>query len=174
MRFSGRVVLFALLSFLALGTSARAQFPTPGPEHKYFERFVGTWDATVDSQGEISKGTAVYKMDLGGLWLVSTFEASFGDVKFSGRGYDGYDPARKKYVGVWIDSMSTSPMTFEGTLKDNVLTAVSETVGPDGKPVKANLVTEAKDRDTMVFTMSMPDGNGGSQTMMTVTYKRRK
>lgn len=174
MRLGVRVVLFTLIGWFAACASGRAQAPTPGPEHKHFEQFVGTWDATVESQGETSKGTAVYKMDLGGLWLVSTFEGSFGDTKFSGRGYDGYDPARQKYVGVWIDSMSTSPMTFEGTLKGNTLSAVGEMIGPDGKPVKANLVTEMKDRDTMVFTVSMPDGNGGSQTMMTITYKRRK
>ena len=56
-----------------------------------------------------------YKMEVGGLWLTSTFDGELGGMKFSGRGFDSYDPAKKKYVAVWMDSMSTSPMTMEGT-----------------------------------------------------------
>ena len=34
---------------------------------------------------------------------------------FQGLGFTGYDNHPKKYVGVWIDNMTTSIMTSSGT-----------------------------------------------------------
>ena len=38
-------------------------------------------------------------------------ESEFGGQKFQGHGMDCYDPVKKKYVGIWVDSWSTAPMT---------------------------------------------------------------
>lgn len=96
-------------------TSVRAQEgPKPGPEHEVLKKWEGTWETTMKIGGGESKGVAKYKMELGGLWLCSTFEGDLGGAKFTGKGHDSYDAAKKKYVGVWIDSMSTSPMVMEG------------------------------------------------------------
>src|SRR5262249_34972479 len=126
-------------------------------------------------QGE-SKGTMIYKMDLGGLWMVSDFKGEFGGQKFQGKGFDGYDPMKKKYVSVWVDSMSIAPMLGEGTFdkEGKVLTQFMEGPGMDGKMTKFKSVTEIQDPDTMVFTMSGPGPQGKDQTMLTITYKRRK
>src|SRR5215510_4460053 len=62
--------------------AARAQdFPKPGPEHELLKKWVGTWDTTMKMQGAESKGVATYKMELGGLWLASTYEGEFGGMK---------------------------------------------------------------------------------------------
>ena len=65
--------------------------------------------------GMDSKGTMTYKMEVGGLWLTSNFEGEFAGQKFHGKGLDSYDAGKKKYVGVWVDNMVTSPLIMEGT-----------------------------------------------------------
>src|SRR5262249_31409183 len=105
MRFVPGLMAIGLAMVLLAGQRSLAQAPPkPGPELEHLKQLVGVWDATVSVGG---KGTMTYKMDLGGLWLVSEYEGEFGDQKFQGRGLDTYDSAKKKYVTVWADSMST-------------------------------------------------------------------
>jgi hypothetical protein len=154
--------------------AARAQdFPKPGPEHEFLKKHVGTWDITMKSPAGESKGTVVYKMDLGGLWLTSAVECEFGGMKFQGRGMDTFDAGKKKYVGVWCDSMSTSPLHMEGTFdkEKKRLTMFGEGPGPDAKPAKFKAVSEWKDDDTMHFGMYMGDA---TEPVFTILYKRRK
>jgi hypothetical protein len=171
-------LLGAALAVLVLVPLAGGQPPgaKPGPEFDVLKELVGTWDATIKLGDQESKGTMVYKMDLGGMWLSSRFEGDFGGMKLEGKGMDGYNPAKKKYVGVWFDSMSPSPMISEGTYdKDKgIMTMIGEGPGPDGKPTKYKQVLEAKDKDTMVFNMYTVDNDGKEQPMMSIHYKRKK
>jgi hypothetical protein len=166
----------AMVVSLVFVSAALAQAPQPGAEHEKLKRLEGTWDAVVKMGEGESKGVAVYKMELGGLWLASEFQGEFEGQKFSGRGFDGYDPVKKKFVSVWIDSMSSSPMVTEGTYdKDGkVLTMTGEGPGPDGKPAKYKMTTEHKDKDTLFWTMYGPGPDGKEGPMFTITYKRRK
>jgi Protein of unknown function (DUF1579) len=159
---------------LVAAPAVRAQEPAkPGPEHEVLKKHVGTWDTTMKFMGMESKGTATYKLDLGGLWLSSTFEGDIGGQKFQGHGMDSYDANKKKYVSAWFDSMSTTPMFMEGTLdkEKKTLTMVGDGPGMDGKPTKHTAVTEWKDDDTIHFAMYMGDGK---EPMFTIVYKRRK
>jgi Protein of unknown function (DUF1579) len=161
----------AVAAGLILAPGARAQEPPkPGPEHEVLKKLEGTWDATMKIMGMESKGTMVWKMDVGGLWLTSNFEGDFGGMKFHGRGFDSYDSMKKKYVAVWVDSMSTSPMTMEGTYdKDTkTLTMAGEGPGPDGKPMKFKMVSEMKDDDNVHSKMTM-----GAESFE-IVYKRKK
>jgi Protein of unknown function (DUF1579) len=174
-----RVVVMVCAVIALVVPAVRAQppgMPKPGPEHERLKKLEGTWDATVKTEQGESKGTMIYKMDLGGLWLVSDFKGEFGGQKFMGKGFDGYDPIKKKYVGVWVDSMSVAPMSGEGTFdkEGKVLTQIMEGPGMDGKMTKFKSVIEIKDPDTMVFTMSSADPQGKDQSMLTITYKRKK
>ena len=165
-----------VIALLAPAVSAQPPMPKPGPEHERLKRLEGTWEATVRSEGGESKGTMTYKLELGGLWLVSHFKGDFGGQSFEGKGFDGYDPAKKKYVGVWVDTMSLAPLIMEGNFdkEGKVLTQIGEGPGMDGKMTKFKSVTEIKDPDTMVFTMSSPGRDGKEQTMLTISYKRKK
>jgi hypothetical protein len=154
--------------------ATRAQEPPkPGPEHEVLKKHVGTWDLTMSFGGMESKGTVTYKMELGGLWLTSSVESDLGGMKFQGRGMDTYDPAKKKYVAVWLDSMSTSPMLMEGTFDQatKTMTMVGDGPGMDGKPTRHKAVSEWKDDDTFHFKMYMGDSKEPS---FTIAYKRRK
>jgi len=166
--------LAVALDAVVVAPSLRAQEPVkPGPEHAHLKKLEGVWDTTMKMGPMESKGTATYKMDLGGLWLLSHFEGEITGQKFSGRGADSYDPAKKKYVGLWIDSMSTSIMTMEGTrdAATNTLTMIGE--GPDmtGKTVKHKAVSKMPDDNTIQFAMYVGDAK---EPQFTILYKRKK
>lgn len=167
------------LAFLLLlpGIRAVAQAPAePGPEHESLKRIAGEWIATIKSDGGDSKGTMVAKMDCGGLWLSTDFRGDFGGMPFQGRGLDGYDPATRKYVSVWVDSMITKPLLFEGTMDKakKTLTKTAEGIGMDGKPAKYKSVTHHPDDDHQVFTMFMTGADGVEQKVVTIEYVRKK
>jgi hypothetical protein len=162
------------LAVVVVAPSTRAQEPVkPGPEHAELKKLEGVWDTTMKMGGMESKGTATYKMDLGGLWLLSQFEGSIGGQKFSGRGADSYDPAKKKFVGLWIDSMSASIMTMEGTHDPKTKTMTMFGDGPDmtGKTVKHKTVSHMPDDNTINFGMYVGDAK---EPIFTILYKRRK
>ena len=163
----------AVLAAAFAGAAPAQESPKPGPEHEVLKKHVGTWDLTMKFGGMETKGTVTYKMDLGGLWLASSLEAELFGTKFQGRGMDSYDPGKKKYVGVWIDSMATSPMFLEGSFdkEKKTMTMAGEGPGMDGKPTKYKSVTVWKDDDTFDFAMYMGDGKDPA---FTIVYKRKK
>ena len=165
----------AALATVVAVPAARAQapeFPKPGPEHEHLKKLEGTGEATMKGMGMESKGTMTYKMEVGGLWLVSTFEGEFGGAKFHGKGLDSYDAGKKKYVSVWVDNMITTPMLMEGAYdKDKkALTMTGDGPSPMG-PVKFRSVTHFKGDDNVHFEMFMGDGK---EPAFTITYKRKK
>ncbi|HVJ80166.1 MAG TPA: DUF1579 family protein [Planctomycetia bacterium] len=165
-----RSAVFALLAGFA--TAAAAQGPVePSAEHKKLSGMVGRWDATLNAGGTESKGVMVFKWGPGKLFVVSDFNADMGGMKFTGHGVSGYDPAKKKYVGIWTDSMSPSMMTVEGTMEGDVMTEIGTGVGPDGKPMKTKMTTEMKGKDAMTFKMYMVEGDKDNLAM-TIEYKR--
>lgn len=167
---------FAGLASLLSAPLAAQELPQPGPEHALLRKMEGTWTAAIKSMGSESSGTQTSKMECGGLWLSTDFQADFGGMKFHGRGFDGYDPAAKKYVSVWVDSMSTTPLRLEGTFDaaGKTLTMKGEGVGPDGKPVKYQNVTKIEDDDHHTFVMSVVGADGAATEMMTIRYQRKK
>ncbi len=170
----GRLLL-ATVMVIVLAPVLRAEQPAkPGPEYDVLKELEGTWDATIKFGGMEGKGTMTYKMGLGGHWLLSKYEGDFAGQKFEGRGMDGYDPMKKKYIGIWADSMSPVAMISEGTYdKDSkTMTMTGEGAGQDGKMTKYKSTMQMKDKDTVVFTMSAVN-DGKEQEMMTITYKRK-
>lgn len=158
-----------------LGVAQQPTPPTPGPEHEKLKQLVGTWDVSAVSGDNSFRGTMVWKLDMGGLWLAGSFEGEFAGQKFSGRGFDTYDPNKKKYVSVWIDSMSTSPAVFEGNYDPSgkVLTMEGEGPGEDGKPTKFRIVIERKDDNHFVETMHVKSSDGMWQPIFQLGYRRR-
>ncbi len=169
--------MLTLVCCLGIGLAAQAQEGVVlGKEHARLKELVGTWDAVVKFGDNESKGQMVYTMGLGGLWLLSDFNGEFAGAPFLGKGADGFDQQKGKYVSIWIDSMSTSPTISEGTLdaSGKVMTMYGDMVGPDGKPFKTRMVTEMTDKDHMVFTIHGKGPDGKEGPMMSIHYARRK
>jgi hypothetical protein len=169
-----------------LASFAVAQEPSkPLPEHKILAADEGTWDATIrmyaggpDAEPSVSKGSEVNEVLPGGLWVLSKFEGEFGGMKFYGRGQFGFDPVKKKYVGTWLDSMSTVLSVLEGDYdaKTKTMTYVGDGYDPEHKAkFSQKMVTTMKDDGTRVFTLYMKfEGQPAEAKFMEITYTKRK
>jgi hypothetical protein len=165
-----RKVTMLSLVLAGLWGTVQAQEPAkPGKEHKFLkEMYEGEWDANFGD----GKGSVTCKMDLNGLWLFSTFKGDFGGMPFEGRGADGYDINKKKFVGAWLDSMESGMMTFEGTYDEKTKTLTHTGIGTmHGKPAKLKMVTVFKDKNEHNWKMFMDDG---TEPVMQITYTRKK
>jgi hypothetical protein len=174
-----RSIGLAVALLLAVPFTTLAQEPAkPGKEHAELKKMEGVWDAVMKmaEAPEPMPGVVTYKMELDGLWLTSDFRMDVPGFKFQGRGTNGYDLNKKKYVGIWVDSMSSAPMVMEGTHDEatNSTTMTGEGPGQDGKPQKFKTVTKEIDGDHMKFEMFMIGADGKETSAFTIDYTRRK
>jgi uncharacterized protein DUF1579 len=177
---------------LGLAGLAAAQgmppLPKPGPEHALFKEAAGVWDAKVESwmapgaPPSVSKGVETNRVGCGGLCLITDFKGSFvmgppgtPAMAFEGHGTETYDQGKKKYVGTWIDSMSTGLSLSESTYDAATKTMTGTMEGPDmtGAVQKMKSVMEHKDGQR-IFTMSMTGPDGKETPAMKITYTKRK
>jgi hypothetical protein len=154
--------------------------PRAGAGHELLKEDVGTWDADIlvnvvpGTPPQGSKGVAHNRLACGGLWLITEFMNE--TTGFEGHGIYGYDQAKGKFVGTWVDPMRTFIAVAEGAYDAaaKTMTMRFETTGPQGKPLKWHEITERKDNDTRIWRSIMSGPGGQEFEVMTVTYKRRK
>jgi hypothetical protein len=185
-RFAG-LLLLCFVGLVASPSLARGQggppIAKPTPEHEALAKDAGTWDATVkswmqpNSAPAVSEGVETIKVLPGGLWAISEFHGKFGDMDFHGCGTTGYDTKKKKFVGSWVDSMTTELMTMEGEYDPatRTVTFYAKGTDPAGKPYESRMSSKHEDDNTRVFTMSMKsdETKGEYMKVMEITYKRR-
>lgn len=160
-----------------------AKYSTPGPEHKALEAWVGTWDTTAkmwmdpSAPPQESKGVAENKMALGGRFLEQSFEGTFMNQPFTGRGYVGYDLYKKQYVSTWMDTMGTMIVMATGTA-DASGKKVTMTGQMDdfmtGKKMDFKETATVIDPDHNVFEMWMPGPDGKMFKTLEIHYTRKK
>jgi len=154
---------------------------TPGPAHEALKQLVGKWTYKgkmwMDPAAPPMEmtGTSERKLIMEGRFLTDHIK---GDppMPFEGMGWSGYDNHSKKYWYTWIDSMTTSVMTAEGTYdaKTKTLTFNSECYDPgEGKVCKGKDVTVFKGNNEIVQTFYKLEG-GKEVKMMEITSTRAK
>ncbi len=156
--------------------------PKPGPEHDIFKEIEGTWAARLESwatpeaEPTVSTGVETTRVGCGGLCLITDFEGSFMDMPFEGHGTDTYDPAKKKYVGSWTDSMSSGISMSESTYDAATKTMTGWIEGPDmtGEVSKMKTTSVIKDPKTRVFSMYNVGSDGKETLGMRITYTKQK
>lgn len=162
-------------AFVFAGFAVAQQPPEvkPGPEHAILKEMAGNWSGKMKMGGSESDCRCNYRMECGGLWLTSTFNTKMGETAFQGKGLDSYDPESKKFVTVWVDSMSTKPMIMHGTYDaaKKAMTSIGEGPGPDGKPQKMKMVVSMPDKDTINEKMFLVTASGETE-MFTIEMKR--
>lgn len=180
------IVCVAATAFAAVQTSNAAQDGPPMPKPTHFHEMLkaneGVWDAKVSffmapgMPPAVSKGVETDKLACNGMWLLSDFDGEAMGMPFQGHGVLGYDPAKQKYVSVWVDSMTTSVQIGEGTASADGKTRTIERDGPDmmGKMTHFKEVEELKGSDARMFTITQKGPDGKEATMMTIEYTRRK
>src|SRR4029077_20816635 len=98
---------------------------------KLLADLAGTWSYTVkmwmngdtSSKPDTSHGTATrkpmmdgrfYVLEVSGKMEMPGADGKMKDMTFKGMGVEGYDNAKKKFIGSWVDNMGTGIMMSEG------------------------------------------------------------
>jgi hypothetical protein len=185
-------ILFAALPLVASGQETKKdpgaeelekaweEFARVGEEHKQLARLAGEWKTEIKSfypdpsKPEVTEGTATFRSIMGGRYLQQNFRGEIGGKEFRGMGLSGYDNAKKKYVGAWVDTMGTGIMNTEGEYdeKKHELTETGVSSGPSGEE-KFKMVSRYLDDNKFVFEMYMVDAQGQAAKMMEMTYTRQ-
>lgn len=184
-----RPLTFLAVSLLSLTASTvlaadhgEAPQLTMGDGHAALRHEVGTWDAETkvwmgpDSTPTTSQGTETNRM-LGKFWVIGTYESELFGTPFHGQSQVGYDPATKKYIGTWIDSMSSSLNRLEGTMKGNKLTMYSKGIDPaTGKEKVTKMVSTYPDANHKTFVSydPVPGKKDEWRKTMEITYTKRE
>jgi hypothetical protein len=149
----------------------------PTEHHAVLKKIAGTWSAAIDHMGEKSTGTYTIKLGMNDLWAVGDFESTMPEGPFHGHSIDGYDPEKGKFISIWVDSMTSSAMTLEGTHDEKAGTITYVGKGKDhatGKVVEQTHKLTIKGADAMTFEMIAPGEGGQKTTVMKIDYTRKK
>lgn len=155
---------------------------TTGESHKNLEAFVGTWETknkywmAPDAPPQESTGVSENRMVLGNRFLEMRYEGQFMGQPFTGIGYTGYDNVKKKYIGSWMDSMSTAMMTSLGDSDAAGKVMNFNITGDDpmtGKPMKMKEKLTVTDNDHHTMEMWGPAPDGKMFKMMEMSYTRK-
>jgi hypothetical protein len=179
--FVGVVCVYVLAGGVAAQTPP--QMPQPTKEHELLKKFVGEWESTAEAvagpnmPAMTCKGRSSAKM-LGGFWVVIEAETDMMGMKINALQTIGYDPARKRYIGTWVDSMFNHKWDYVGTVDDAGKKLTLEAEGPnfmaEGKTAKFRDSYEFKSPDHIEATSSMQGEDGKWVTFMTGQIKRKK
>jgi hypothetical protein len=172
-----RIALVLLLSCLACRTddpqdAASAQEAAwqtpPEKEHAWLQQFVGEWKTRgtmAGAEGQPPLEGREQVRSLGDYWILSEVSGTMpGGGRMSAVMTLGYDPERKRFVGTWIDSVTTHMWQYEGTLDASGKVLTLETEGPDfenpQKTTRFRDVLEFHDKDHKALRslMQAPDG----------------
>ncbi|HKE00281.1 MAG TPA: DUF1579 family protein [Planctomycetota bacterium] len=148
------------------------EMPKRTKEHEMMKGRAGTWDATVNVMGQVSKGTEKVTM-LGPFWQIAEFQSEMMGAPFQGRQQLGYVPEKKEFFSTWIDTMSPRPLVMRGNFDaaGKVLTMTGEGKNMEGKSITWKTVVTISSPDATTFQMFE---NDAKQPVMTIDYKRRK
>jgi hypothetical protein len=180
---------FSVLSLFAVLISASfavaqdfPEVPKPTKEHELLQQFVGDWETESSMQAGAGlpemkcTGTMSAKM-LGGFWLVSDNTGQMPGFEVKSMMTLGYDPAKKKYVGTWVDTMINHLWHYEGSVDETGKILTLEAEGPNfmepGKTAKYQDIYEFKSADEIVVSSKVQGPDGKWITMMTGTAKRK-
>ncbi len=154
----------------------------PGPQHKLLASMAGSWELAAKfwpapGQPPLGwSGTAERKMILGGRYLEEHVTGSFGGQSFHGLRINGYDNVQDKYVGSWVDSMSTGMPHGVGTADatGKVITYEREAFDPLTRAKSKSrevLRVINDDKGVLEFYKKLPDGK--EYKMMELVYTRK-
>ena len=156
---------------------------TPGDAHKKLGAMVGTFNSDVKMWMEPGApptgGTGVSENTwaLDGRFVQQQFSGTFMGMPFHGIGYTGYDNIKKKYIGSWMDNMSTSMMVSTGTPDPGgrSITFMSTMDDPmTGKSSEVKETVTVVDNDHHTLEMWGADPDGKMFKMMEIAYSRKK
>ncbi len=168
-------ILTALAAFVFTLLPISAQeMPKPTKEHQWLNQFLGDWELKTQIFMEPGKppveATMAEKVkSIGGFWVVSDAQGEMMGGPFQGAMTIGYDTEKKKYVGVWIDSMTSQIWHSEGSVDEagKSLTLTSRGFCPvKGKVCNFKETIVFQDATHRTFTSMVQDEKGEWEVAM--------
>jgi len=156
---------------------------TPGDAHKKLNAMAGSFNAEVKMWMQPGAppvgggGVAENTWALDGRWLEQHFTGTFMGMPFTGVGFTGYDNIKKKYVGTWMDTMTTSMMISSGTANADgksytFTSSMDDPMTGKSTPVKETITVVDDDHHTLEMWGAGPDGK--MFKTMEIAYTRKK
>ena len=175
-------VIFVLAAVSILPAQEPPKFPGPEKQHEWLRQFVGEWES--EAEGPAAPGQPAMKCNgtmssrmLGGFWVISEVKAEMMGTTMNAIQTIGYDPAKKMYVGTWVDSMMNHMWRYEGSVDATGKILTLEAEGPnfftEGKVTKFRDAYEFKSKDHIIATSSMQGDDGKWITFMTGNARRK-
>lgn len=176
-------ITFISIVLLGLALSGvGAQEAKPGPQHALLKKFEGDWKVecrlTLPQVEEpiVYEGTYGAKVELGGFFLVGEFKTNFGGNPTTGRGTTGYDPTKKEYVGVWVESNKPVMTQLRGKW-DEKKEVYSETMTmpvEGGKTLTMKSITKFRGKDVMLTTVTWKDPGEEKESTLEMMFRRKE
>ncbi len=157
----------------------------PTPQHQWLRQLIGDWTFEVecsagpDKPPQKSSGTERVSM-LGDLWLIldgrgmipATMDGGISESRMT----IGYDPAKKRFVGSWIATITANMFIYEGELDATQKILPLTTTGPSFQdPAKLATyqdVIELQGPDRRLLWSRIQGDDGHWHRFMTATYTR--
>lgn len=125
LRTRSALACLAALGTLTIGTVAAVngrpkpqEYPQPTAEHAMLLKAVGNWEGSLTMAIPGMEAAPIPGVEVieavEPFWVQTRFECDFMGMAFEGRGCTGYDSTKKKFVGTWIDNMSSDMKVMEG------------------------------------------------------------
>jgi len=137
--------------------------------HRQLDFWVGEWDV-LNPQGQLA-GTNSVQAILDGCAVAENWSGAGGG---SGRSFNFFNPATRKWQQVWISSTG-SALEFVGEIKDGVMRYTGESTGPNGGRLlhRMSITNLSADRIRQLWEQSI-DGGRNWNVAFDGTYVRKK
>jgi len=142
-------------------------------ENRGFDFWLGEW-SVVTSQGETPTGDSRIELILGDC-VVQENWTSAGNIGYSGKSYNIYNTALKRWEQYWVDNTGGN-IFFYGGLKDGAMDYWTDEIPqPDGTKLKRHLQFIKLGPDKVrQFSQGSNDGGKTWFVEYDFTYKRKK
>lgn len=181
------VVHALFLGLLVVVGETRGQEPPAMPgttaEHAWLEKFVGQWSTDMKAkmgpdQPAMQCNGTMSSRSIGGFWVINEMKGDMAGEPMTGIQTIGYDTTKKRYVGTWVDSMTSYMWRYEGSVDKTGKVLTLEADGPnfmsEGKLTKFQDIYEVSSEDELKMTSRMQGDDGQWVTFMSGTFKRTK
>lgn len=153
---------------------------TPSEGHARLMPMVGTWRAKTTftmapgAPEQVSDGTSVHRLVLGGRYLEQIYKGMSMGMPFEGMGFTGFDNVQKCYVGTWMDTFGTGMMRSVSTGRptDEKIDFVCEAIEPSGQERIFDATVRIKGHDRHSYEMWTKGPNGKPYRVMLIEYER--
>lgn len=156
------ISLLLLTGLLAAAPAGAQERPDPErcqeqPEWRQLDFWIGTWDVVHPDDGR-QRGVNVVEPMLNGCALLENWTAARGGT---GKSLNFYDPQRRTWRQVWVDSFGNVLDYRAGEFRDGAMRFTGITIGPAGDTTFQKLTFHHVATDTVrqVFESS-PDREG--------------